>query len=99
MRRALGVVSLSVLLTVPLGAGLTARATAGRPVLHWHHSTVGSGQELRGLDAVNARTAWVGGDKGGVWLTVDGGRTWKNVAPPHAHHLLAGRASQPLRAG
>jgi photosystem II stability/assembly factor-like uncharacterized protein len=88
MRRALGLMSLSLALAASLGAGLTARATAERPALHWHHATVGSDQELRGLDAVNARTAWVSGDKGGVWLTTDGGTTWKDVAPPHARKLL-----------
>lgn len=88
MRRALGVMTLSLVLAAPLVAGLTADATAGRPTLHWHRVPVGSDQELRGLDAVNGRTAWVSGDKGGVWLTTDGGATWQDVRPPHSHGLL-----------
>jgi photosystem II stability/assembly factor-like uncharacterized protein len=88
MRRALGPMSLSLVLAAALGGGLAAHADAGRPSLHWQHSPVRSHQELRGLDAVSAKTAWVSGDKGGVWLTDDGGSSWKNVAPPHSHGLL-----------
>ena len=40
-----------------------------------------SHQSLRGLDAVNAKVAWVSGDEGGVWRTTDGGKTWKDVRP------------------
>src|SRR4051794_25781149 len=40
-----------------------------------------SHQSLRGLDAVDARTAWVSGDNGGVWRTTDAGKTWKDVRP------------------
>jgi photosystem II stability/assembly factor-like uncharacterized protein len=65
-----------------------APAASGRPALHWHQTKVGSDQELRGLDAVSARTAWVSGDEGGVWLTRDAGRHWRNVSPPHSSKLL-----------
>ena len=49
-----------------------------------------SHQSLRGLDAVDAKVAWVSGDDGGVWRTVDGGTTWKDVRPD-AEKVLAFR--------
>jgi photosystem II stability/assembly factor-like uncharacterized protein len=89
MRRSLGPLLVSLLLAAPLAGGLaTAHATDGRPALRWHDASTGSKQELRGLDAVNAHTAWVSGDEGGVWLTTDGGITWQDVAPPHSGKLL-----------
>jgi photosystem II stability/assembly factor-like uncharacterized protein len=48
----------------------------------WQISNVGADQELRGLDPVGRRTAWVSGDAGGVWRTTDGGATWQDVSPP-----------------
>jgi len=47
-----------------------------------------SHQSLRGLDAVDAKTAWVSGDEGGVWRTTDGGKTWKDVRPDAEKVLL-----------
>ena len=37
---------------------------------------------LRGLAAVDAQVAWVGGAGGALYRTVDGGSTWQDVAPP-----------------
>jgi photosystem II stability/assembly factor-like uncharacterized protein len=37
----------------------------------------GSEQQYRGLDAVDTRTAWVGGGAGEVLRTTDGGRSWR----------------------
>jgi photosystem II stability/assembly factor-like uncharacterized protein len=42
---------------------------------------------LGGLVAVDERSAWVGSDDGGVWRTTNGGRTWKDVAPPDSAGL------------
>ena len=67
---------------------VSASAPSRAAHLHWHQTKVGSDQELRGLDAVDGRTAWVSGDAGGVWLTTDAGRRWKDVAPPHSSKLL-----------
>jgi len=43
-----------------------------------------SEQSLRGLDAVSPTTAWVSGDDGGVWRTVNGGSLWKKLSPDTA---------------
>jgi photosystem II stability/assembly factor-like uncharacterized protein len=83
MRRTLGLVSLSsaLVLAGTLVAHTPAEATV-HPALSWQVTTVGSDHELRGLDAVDGRTAWVSGDKGGVWRTTDRGVTWQDVSPP-----------------
>ena len=45
-------------------------------------------QQYRGLDAVSARVAWVGGSAGEVRRTLDGGRSWQIVSPPGSAGLL-----------
>ncbi len=90
MRRVLG-----CLLTVVLTAGLSA-AVAPAPSgaeeravrWRWKSVDVDTDQQLRGLDAVDGRTAWVGGSDGGVWRTTDGGHTWRDVSPAGAAGLL-----------
>ena len=54
----------------------------------WQRVDVGTTQGLRGLDAVDADVAWVGGSNGGVWRTTDGGATWADVSPPGSAGLL-----------
>ena len=55
---------------------------------------VDAGQSFRGLDAVDRRTAWIGGGSvteggaGTVWRTTDGGDTWQDVSPPDSAGLL-----------
>ncbi|MGI8523859.1 MAG: WD40/YVTN/BNR-like repeat-containing protein [Nocardioides sp.] len=87
MRTLLGAVAASLVL-VPLTAMSAGAAHVGADSLHWQTSTVGSDQELRGLAPVSARTAWVSGDRGGVFRTTDGGATWADVSPPEGADLL-----------
>ena len=54
----------------------------------WTSVNVDTTQGFRALDAVDAKTAWVGGDGGGVFRTTDGGRTWDEVSPPGSDGLL-----------
>jgi photosystem II stability/assembly factor-like uncharacterized protein len=84
MRTLLGVATAAVLvMTTPLAAG-----AAGPASYSWKPVDVGTSQQLRGLDAVDRHTAWVGGSDGGVWRTTDGGSTWQDVSPPDAAGLL-----------
>jgi photosystem II stability/assembly factor-like uncharacterized protein len=54
----------------------------------WTSVDVGTTQGLRGLAAVDRRTAWVSGSDGGVWRTTDAGATWQDVSPPGAAGLM-----------
>lgn len=56
----------------------TAQATTGPS---WRLSQTGSDARLRGLSAVSPFVAWASGSKGTILRTVDGGRTWSQVAP------------------
>jgi photosystem II stability/assembly factor-like uncharacterized protein len=80
-RRVAGVIVVLVL-------GLPATASAHHRAPRWVPVPTGSDQQFRGLDAVDKRTAWVGGSKGQVLRTTDGGRTWKDVSPPGSGGLL-----------
>ena len=54
----------------------------------WKHVDIKTKQGFRGLAAVDATTAWVGGSEGGVWRTTDAGKTWDKVGPELAKPLL-----------
>ena len=64
----------------------------GKP--SWNEGVVDADQGVRGLDAVDRRTAWVTGGSateggpGRVFRTTDGGRTWQDVSPPDTEGLL-----------
>ena len=75
-----------VLLTIALALALPATASAHG--LRWVPVPTGSTQQFRGLDAVDRRTAWVGGSLGQVLRTTDGGRSWRDVSPPGSAGLL-----------
>ncbi len=66
-----------------LAAGLLP-AGASMPSLSWTIQTSGTSESLRGLSAVDERTAWVSGSKGTILRTVDGGETWTAVPVPGA---------------
>jgi hypothetical protein len=78
---------------VRLAVALIALAVLAPPAAadhkpRWKPVPTGSDQQYRGLDAIDERTAWVGGSAGEVLRTTDGGRTWKDVSPPGAAGLL-----------
>jgi photosystem II stability/assembly factor-like uncharacterized protein len=48
----------------------------------WVVQTSGTAASLRGVSAVDGRTAWASGSKGTVLRTLDGGATWSAVPVP-----------------
>ncbi|HEY3003713.1 MAG TPA: oxidoreductase [Kribbellaceae bacterium] len=66
----------------------TASAAVPSPSYGWDLKPTGSTARFRGLAAVDAQTAWLGGSAGQVLRTTDGGTTWQNVSPPGAADLL-----------
>ncbi|KAA2266520.1 oxidoreductase [Solihabitans fulvus] len=57
------------------------------PTPSWRLTLTGVDARLRGLSAVDDEVAWASGSKGTVLRTVDGGRTWRQVAPPNTGAL------------
>src|SRR5262245_28856618 len=82
MKRALMISSLllATFLIAPPGASATSNLT-------WQPSTTNSQARLRGLSAVSRHVAWASGSQGTVLRTVDGGRSWQQVAPPDTETL------------
>src|SRR5262245_18160759 len=82
MKRALMISSLvlATFLVAPPGAGATTNLT-------WQPTTTNSDARLRGLSAVSSHVAWASGSKGTILRTVDGGRSWQQVAPPGTETL------------
>src|SRR5438876_10834253 len=76
-------------------AGLTllvaaSPAASARPGYAWHDTPTGTTAHFRGLSAVSASTAWVGGytpTNGVVLRTTNGGSTLQDVSPPGAAGL------------
>jgi hypothetical protein len=82
MRMILGTAAAVVLTLSNVSSATSADQSAAAAGLSWKRVDLPhSHQSLRGLDAVNAKVAWVSGDEGGVWRTTDGGKTWKDVRP------------------
>jgi len=72
-----GVLSLAMLgAPTPALAGSRAEGPAWR-VVHG-----GGTADLRAISPVNREIVWASGSEGTVLRTTDGGRTWRNVAPP-----------------
>jgi photosystem II stability/assembly factor-like uncharacterized protein len=81
MRRTVVLSTIALVLALPAAAG--AHGDRGhQPAPRWVPVPTGSTQQFRGLDAVDRRTAWVGGSDGQVLRTTDGGRSWQDVSPP-----------------
>ena len=55
-----------------------------KPAAAWIVQTSGTTASLRGVSAVDDRTAWASGSKGTVLRTVDGGATWMAMIVPGA---------------
>jgi photosystem II stability/assembly factor-like uncharacterized protein len=53
----------------------------------WRLVDTGSTSHFRGLSAVSAKVAWVGGYDGTILTTSDGGRHWRDVSPAGAATL------------
>ena len=83
--------------------------SSGRPI-GWQPLTTGTVASLRGLAAVDARVAFVGGHGGTLLRTLDGGHSWQDVAPAGSEacdfrdleafgrdHVVAMVAGQPAR--
>lgn len=70
-----------------LAAPASASAAAAPPPLGWELTPTGTDAGFRGLSVVSRDVAWVGGSKGTVLRTTDGGDTWENVSPPGVETL------------
>lgn len=79
MRTLLGIVVAALALALLPMSSASAGPGGGRD---WERVDVGSDESLRGLAAVDRRTAWVSGSNGGVWRTTNGGKSWTDVRPP-----------------
>jgi len=53
----------------------------------WHHQTIRSDADFRGVCAVSAKVAWVSGTKGTYGRTTDAGNTWTVGTVPGAAKL------------
>ncbi len=63
---------------------LVQRASEQRAPISWRVQRSGTEASLRGVSAIDDKTAWASGSKGTILLTTDGGETWTNRAIPGA---------------
>ena len=88
MRIVVGATAAATLALTTLTFAPAAQAAQSGGAYDWTSVNVDTTQGFRALDAIDAKTAWVGGDGGGVFRTTDGGRTWDEVSPPGSDGLL-----------
>lgn len=92
MRTRLGKLSASVATAVAVALALLPAGAASAEDLSWEQSVIDPDQSFRGLDAVDAKTAWISGGSlsggaGKVYRTTDGGESWQDVTPPGTEGL------------
>lgn len=87
LRTATVTVAAALALVAALVAPTDAAASNGPSGLSWRLLDTGSTEHFRGLAAVSASVAWLGGYDGTVLRTVDGGATWANASPAGAGTL------------
>ncbi|MBG6097947.1 WD40/YVTN/BNR-like repeat-containing protein [Nocardioides luteus] len=88
MRIVVGAAAAATLALTTLTLAPAAQAVQSGGAYDWTAVNVDTTQGFRALDAVDAETAWVGGDRGGMFRTTDGGDTWDEVSPPGSDGLL-----------
>jgi len=71
----------TVLAAPAAGSAETVTTATKARSFSWHLTPTGTDSGLRGLDSVTRDVAWASGSGGTVLRTVDGGKTWRNVAP------------------
>lgn len=85
--------ALATLAALPAATASAAPHAGAAPQVTFRTTVLDPDASFRGLDAVDARTAWasagsISGGEGSVWRTTDGGGTWAEVGPPAATGLL-----------
>lgn len=81
----LAAIAVTAVLATPASPVSAAQPHTGD--LSWQLKETGTTAQFRGLSAVSRKVAWVGGSRGTVLRTTDGGRTFSSVGPPEAAEL------------
>src|SRR5689334_20059892 len=94
VRPAVALAAMAALVAATAGAATAAPApdpaadqAAQSLSVSWQPTPTGSTSRFRGLSAVSASVAWVGGLDGTVLRTTDAGATWASVGPEGAASL------------